>query len=144
MKTPTHSAFSRTARIAAGSLLAVSALGSAATGALAANGGSGSIWTTTASCSAPAPQNANLYAPGDAVYLRGSRFVAETAFGWTIDGLPGGASGDPGLTVATGNGTTDANGAFCVRGVRRRGRRLGRLHGNRDAGLDFQDRQLPR
>jgi hypothetical protein len=105
-----HSTISRAARIAAGSLLALATLGSSVASTLAAGGGSGSVRTTTAACAS----NSNLYAAGDTVYLHGDNFVAATAYGWTIAGLPGGASGDPSHTVATGTGTTDASGEFCV------------------------------
>ncbi len=102
----------RATRIAAGSLLAFSALGASAATTIAAHG-SGSIKTTTETCGAPGVVNSNHYAVGDTVYLRGSNFEAGAAFSWTIAGLPGGASTDPGETVASGDGTTDGAGAFC-------------------------------
>ncbi len=115
MNDRTRISISRTARIAAGSLLALSALGSSAAGTLAAHGGgSGAIWTTTDPCTSPAAQNVNLYAAGDTVYVRGDGFASSGAIGWTIAGLPGGASGDPGATVASGTGTTDPQGDFCI------------------------------
>ena len=107
-----HSILWRTTRIAAGSLLALSALGASAATTVAAHG-SGSIKTTTLTCGAPGVINSNHYAVGETVYLRGSKFDADAAFSWTITGLPGGASNDPGQTVASGSGATDGAGAFC-------------------------------
>ena len=103
----------RATRVAASSLLALSALSVGVGSALAA-GGSGSIWTTSADCGAPAAQNQNLYARGDTIYIRGDNFAASAPFGWSIEGKPGGASGDPGEVVASGTAATDADGAFCL------------------------------
>ena len=112
MNDRTRVSLSRTARIAAGSLLALSALGSSAAGTLAAHG-AGSIWTTAVGCSAPAPQNVNSYSEGQHVYLRGDHFAAGSLT-WTITGQPGGASGDAGLVVASGAGVADGLGYFCI------------------------------
>src|SRR3990172_3221815 len=112
MNDRTRVSLSRTARIAAGSLLALSALGSSAAGTLAAHG-AGSIWTTAVGCSAPAPQNVNSYSEGQHVYLRGDHFAAGSLT-WTITGQPGGASGDAGLVVASGAGEADGLGYFCI------------------------------
>jgi len=103
----------RATRVAASSLLALSALSVGVGSALAA-GGSGSIWTTDAGCDAPAAQNQNLYAVGQTVYVRAENFDASTPLSWSIEGLPGGASGDPGLIVASGSATTDGTGALCL------------------------------
>ncbi|HEX4897810.1 MAG TPA: hypothetical protein VFV53_05565 [Candidatus Limnocylindrales bacterium] len=103
----------RATRVAASSLLALSAL-SVGVGTTLAAGGSGSIWTTSADCDAPAAQNQNLYASGQTIYVRGANFDASTPFSWSIEGKPGGASGDPGLVVASGSATTDGAGAFCL------------------------------
>jgi hypothetical protein len=83
-------------------------------GSTLAAGGSGSIWTTDADCGAPAAQNQNLYAVGQTVYVRGENFDASKPLSWTNVGRPGGASGDPGLVVASGSATTDGAGAFCL------------------------------
>ena len=112
MNDRTRVSLSRTARIAAGSLLALSALGSSAAGTLAAHG-AGSIWTTAVGCSAPAPQNVNSYSESQHVYLRGDHFAAGSLT-WTITGQPGGASGDAGLVVASGAGEADGLGYFCI------------------------------
>ncbi|HEX5590527.1 MAG TPA: hypothetical protein VFX65_09585 [Candidatus Limnocylindrales bacterium] len=104
----------RASRVAASSLLALSALGAGVGSAFAAPGGGGSIWTNGDPCTTPAAQNDNLYAPGDTVYVRGANFAASSGFDWDISGQPGGASGDPGLSVVSGASTTDADGAFCV------------------------------
>src|SRR5687768_16833788 len=63
----------RLAWLGAGSLLAVSALGSTAGSALAAGG---TIWTTREDCADPNPQNENQYETGDHVSIRGSGFEA--------------------------------------------------------------------
>src|SRR3990167_9331208 len=86
----------RATRVAASSLLALSAL-SVGVGSTLAAGGSGSIWTTDEPCTAPAAQNQNLYAAGDTIYVRGEKFDASSSFNWAISGQPGGASGDPGV-----------------------------------------------
>jgi len=103
----------RATRVAASSLLALSALSVGVGSALAA-GGSGSIWTTDADCDAAAAQHQNLYAVGQTVYVRAERFDASTPLSWSIEGMPGGASGDPGLIVASGSATTDGAGALCL------------------------------
>jgi hypothetical protein len=109
-----HATISRTARIAAGGLLAMSALAVSTASAFAAKGGSGAIWTTNESCQTPAAQDDNHYAVGETVYLRGKNFDANVAVSWTISGLPGGASSDPKLIVAGGTASTDGEGAFCI------------------------------
>ena len=103
----------RATRVAASSLLALSAL-SVGVGSTLAAGGSGSIWTTDADCDAPAAQNQNLYSVGQTIYVRGENFDASTPLSWSIEGMPGGASGDPGLIVASGSATTDGAGALCL------------------------------
>jgi hypothetical protein len=103
----------RATRVAASSLLALSAL-SVGVGSTLAAGGSGSIWTTDADCDAPAAQNQNHYAVGQTIYVRGENFDASTPLSWSIEGKPGGASGDPGLVVASGVAATDGAGAFCL------------------------------
>ena len=65
----------RATRVAASSLLALSAL-SVGVGSAIAAGGSGSIWTTDADCDAPAAQNQNLYSVGQTIYVRGENFDA--------------------------------------------------------------------
>ena len=103
---------SKAARISASAILALSGLATTAAGALA--GQPGSIWTTTIACDAPAPQNANHYSVGDEIYIRGANFAGSTALTYTIAGQPGHASGDPGATVASGTGSTDSHGSFCI------------------------------
>ncbi len=114
MNAHSHSTISSAARVTASALLAVSGLATSAAGALAGQGGSGSIWTTSAVCDAPAPQNANHYSVGDELYLRGANFAANATVAYAIVGLPGGASGDPTATVASGTGLTGSDGSFCV------------------------------
>ena len=75
-----------------------------------ASGGSGAIWTTTGSCGAP--QDANHYSIGDQIFLNGASFGAGS-YAWSIVGRPGGASADPGQTVASGNISPDGAGNFC-------------------------------
>lgn len=70
----------------------------------------GAIWTTTSTCGAP--QDANLYAVGQTVYVHGSNFDNGT-YSWDIIGKPGGASTDPGITVASGNEPVNSSGMFC-------------------------------
>ena len=71
----------------------------------------GAIWTTKGGCGDP-EQNVNLYEIGEDVWINGSGFIPET-YPWSIEGQPGGASGDPNIVVASGSVTTDASGAFC-------------------------------
>ncbi len=77
------------------------------------------IWTTRTTCNQPDPQDENQYFTGDTVYVRGTSTDPFTQFQWTIKGQPGGASTDPGITVAAWNIppgtviTTDASGYFC-------------------------------
>ena len=75
-----------------------------------ASAANGAIWTTTDSCGDP--QNANHYLAGDVVYINGDNFNAGS-YPWDITGLPGGASCDPSTTVASGNVSVNASGAFC-------------------------------
>jgi hypothetical protein len=103
----------RATRVAASSLLALSAL-SVGVGSTLAAGGSGSIWTTDVDCDVSVAQNQNLYAVGQTIYVRGENFDASTPFSWSIEGMPGGASGDPGVVVASGSADTDDAGAFCL------------------------------
>ena len=115
MNAQSRRTLSSTARVGASALLALSGLATSAAGVLAGQGGgSGSIQTTTDACDAPAPQNANDYAGGDELYIRGTNFEANSAFSYTIVGQPGKASGDPGATVASGTGSTAADGSFCI------------------------------
>lgn len=95
--------------LAAASLVGAALLGPAAATSLA---GSGSIWTTAATCSAPAPQDQNHYTVGDTVYVRGANFDPTSPIDWTITGQPN--SGDPNAVVASGTVATDDAGAFCV------------------------------
>ncbi|MBI3744927.1 MAG: hypothetical protein HY264_00070 [Chloroflexi bacterium] len=112
MNDRTRATLSRAGRVAAGSLIAVSALAASATTTIAAGGGS--IWTTSETCASPAAQDANLYSRGETVYLRGRKFRAGAGFSWTIAGLAGGASQDPSTVVASGVGTTTGSGTFCI------------------------------
>jgi hypothetical protein len=109
-----HATISRTVRIAAGGLLAMSALAVSTASVFAAKGGSGAIWTTNESCQTPAAQDDNLYAVGETVYVRGKNFDANVAISWKITGLPGGASSDPKIVVAGGSASTDGDGYFCI------------------------------
>jgi hypothetical protein len=103
----------RATRVAASSLLALSAL-SVGVGSTLAAGGSGSIWTTDADCDQSVAQNQNVYAVGQTIYVRGDGFDASAPLSWSIEGMPGGASGDPGVVVASGSADTDDAGAFCL------------------------------
>lgn len=102
----------RVGLLAGTSLLAMAAIGPAASPALAKP--SGSIWTTDEDCSAQGAQNANSYDVGETVFLRGANFAPSSAFTWSVSGKPGGASGDPNQEVGAGGSTTDAAGALCV------------------------------
>lgn len=73
-----------------------------------------SIWTTQETCLNPADQDANEYANGDTVYVRGKNFEPNTTYYGTVSGQPGNASNDPGQTVETFQATTDGDGYFCV------------------------------
>ena len=103
----------RATRVAASSLLALSAL-SVGMGSTLAAGAGGSIWTTNDPCSNQAAQNTNEYTAGDTVYVRGDNFAETAAIEWTITGAPGGGSGDPNAVVAFGSSATDAVGGFCL------------------------------
>jgi len=73
----------------------------------------GAIWTTTSSCGTP--QNVNAYDIGDDVYINGDNFNVGL-YDWDITGQPGGASADPNIVVASGNGYfVSASGAFCFK-----------------------------
>ncbi|HSO28620.1 MAG TPA: hypothetical protein VLS28_01840, partial [Candidatus Sulfomarinibacteraceae bacterium] len=111
-----HPTATRATRVAAASLIALAALGAAGGATLAAKGGSsaGAIWTTSESCQDPAEQDQNLYTTADQVYIRGANFDPSTPLAWSVAGQPGGASGDPSTVVASGSGSADANGAFCI------------------------------
>lgn len=74
----------------------------------------GAIWTTQETCSDPAAQDANHYAVGQTVHIRGDGFDPNVTLGWSITGQPGGASSDPNIVVASGDVLTDADGYFCV------------------------------
>ena len=74
-------------------------------------GGSGAIWTTNEGCDNPAAQDDNAYSVGETVHIRGSNFNANTAVEWSISGQPGSAT--PG-EIASGTGTTNADGYFCI------------------------------
>lgn len=71
----------------------------------------GSIWTTLSACGEDV-QNENHYAVGETIYVHGENY-AEGVHPWSIAGLPGGASSDPGQVVASGDIAVDASGSFC-------------------------------
>ncbi|KKW01258.1 MAG: hypothetical protein A2898_02190 [Candidatus Kerfeldbacteria bacterium RIFCSPLOWO2_01_FULL_48_11] len=73
-----------------------------------------SVWTTQVTCANPADQDANEYANGDTVYIRGKNFLANTTYYWTIMGNPGGASADPSQIVKSDDVVTDGDGFFCL------------------------------
>jgi len=77
-------------------------------------GGSGAIWTTREPCDvyAGAEQDANHYAIGETVHIRGEDFLGDHVYGWRITGQPG--SADPNQIVDSGSITTSSNGYFCV------------------------------
>ncbi len=87
--------------------------GAFATAPAAAGGNSGAIWTTRNDCGA-ATQDANHYEIGEAVHINGHQFDPGE-YDWEIKGLPGNASCDPGIIVASGTITITAedDGAFC-------------------------------
>ena len=72
----------------------------------------GSTKTSAGSCGAPV--NKNHYTAGDTIVITFTGFEPNSTFPWKIVGNPGGASCDPGITVASGTFTTDANGNACV------------------------------
>jgi uncharacterized repeat protein (TIGR01451 family) len=76
--------------------------------------GSGAIWTTLDSCGTE-EQDTNHYSSGDHIFINGSGFTPGASYDWSITGNPGGSSGDPGIAVASGSVTPDANGdgSFC-------------------------------
>jgi len=100
----------KTGRILA-SAIAIALLGLTAIAAAAPGGNSGAIWTTRDDCGAE-KQDVNLYQRGETVYINGANFKPGV-YGWEIVGQPGGASCDPRATVASGDVTVDASGAFC-------------------------------
>jgi len=75
-------------------------------------GGGGTIWTTRDDCGTE-QQNVNHYIAGDEVWINGKGFSKYKWYEWSIKGQPGGASCDPGQTVASGWKKTDKNGRFC-------------------------------
>ncbi len=80
-----------------------------------AQAASGSIWTTTSSCGSP--QNVNQYNVGETVYIHGDGFPLGD-YDWAITGLPGQASTDPNIDVASSilagsKFHVDASGQFC-------------------------------
>jgi hypothetical protein len=97
--------------VAGTTLLALAAVGPAASPALAKP--SGTIWTTNADCGDGAAQNANSYAVGETVSVRGAGFAGSAAFSWMITGVSGN-SPDKGIVIASGSSATDTAGAFCV------------------------------
>ncbi len=75
-------------------------------------GGSGSIWTTAEDCGVVS-QDLNHYVHGEVVHIHGDNLSKNTTYNWSIVGQPGGASDDPGATVASGTIRTDNHGDFC-------------------------------
>jgi hypothetical protein len=78
-----------------------------------AKAASGAVWTTRETCGNP--QNENHYDVGDHIYLNGAGFSPGQSVNWYIKGRPGGASGDPGIVVASGTVNADSNGEFCFK-----------------------------
>jgi uncharacterized repeat protein (TIGR01451 family) len=70
----------------------------------------GAIWTTGTTCIQPDPQDDNLYAVGDTVYIRGSNFEPDSDLVWEITQV----SGPDKTLIEDGVGTTDSTGYFCV------------------------------
>lgn len=79
-----------------------------------ADWGAGAIWTTLEPCNiyAGAPQDANEYAVGETVHIRGDNFTPLYQYGWRITGQPG--SSDPDQIVDQGTVTTIETGYFCI------------------------------
>jgi hypothetical protein len=75
------------------------------------NGNSGAIWTRY---SCDNPQDANHYAIGQDVFVKGEGFDSQETFDVWDTGQPGGASCDPNIEVSRKSVTTDNNGSFCV------------------------------
>jgi len=71
----------------------------------------GSIWTTKDDCG-DVSQDVNHYAIGEDVWINGANF-AEDTYDWKISGLPGGASCDPNIIVASGTVGVNSSGSFC-------------------------------
>ncbi len=57
--------------------------------------------------------NENHYVEGETVYVQVIDFYADTEYPWDITGLPGGASCDSNVIVASGDKTTDNEGNLC-------------------------------
>ncbi len=76
--------------------------------------GSGSVWTTKNGCNPDDQQDVNHYAIGEWVYINGRGFSVNVALPWSIKGNPGGSSGDPKITVASGSILSDGTGSFCI------------------------------
>jgi uncharacterized repeat protein (TIGR01451 family) len=100
--------------VVAMTLLNVSAMGMLIRPQSAQASGPASIWTTQVTCANPADQDANEYANGDHVYVRGKNFDLNTNYFGQIHGQPGNASSDPGQVVKEFTTTSDGNGYFCV------------------------------
>jgi hypothetical protein len=90
--------------------LMIASLLSNLVGVIPVSAGAGSIWTTDAPCSETAPQNRNSFMVGETVYIHGENFDPNSPVTWDIT-----KPGSPGV-IASGTGTTDALGAFCVTG----------------------------
>src|SRR4051812_35038379 len=58
-------------------------------GAKPAQAAAASVWTTQVTCAHPADQDANEYANGDHIYVRGKNFIADTDYFGQIHGQPG-------------------------------------------------------
>ncbi len=74
-------------------------------------GNPGAIWTTRNDCGEE-QQDVNHFSVGENVYINGANFD-EDVYNWDISGQPGGASGDPGQEVASGQFNVDSSGSFC-------------------------------
>jgi hypothetical protein len=75
------------------------------------NGNKGAIWTSDAGC---VMQNKNHYAAGEEVWIAGENFCQQE-YDWSIVGLPGKASCNPGQAVAYDDYTVGADGTFCIK-----------------------------
>ncbi len=82
----------------------------------AASAAAASIWTTQETCLTPADQDANEYANGETVYVRGKNWDPDITVYGQIHGNPGGSSADPSELVASFQTTTtdDQEGYFCA------------------------------
>ncbi|MFH1310794.1 MAG: hypothetical protein ABIH65_00105 [Nanoarchaeota archaeon] len=74
-------------------------------------GNPGAIWTTKDDCGSE-QQNVNQYNIGEYVYIKGENFNLGE-YDWNIKGLPGQASCDPSIIVASGTKTVNSDGSFC-------------------------------